>query len=358
MNKFKKRKLFTENLMWWNAEHNKRIMPWKGEKDPYKIWLSEIILQQTRVEQGLEYYQRFIKKYPKIQLLAAASGNEVFKLWEGLGYYSRCKNLIATAKIITEDYAGIFPKKYDDILDLKGIGPYTAAAISSFAFNLPYAVVDGNVLRVIARFFGIDTAIDSSEGKKQFTSLAQTLIDKASPASYNQAIMDFGATICKPQLPLCEACVFKKSCAAFKENLIKQLPVKEKKLIKKHRYFYYIIAEYKEKIYVKKRIESDIWQNLWEFILVEKTQKIPPEKFLISEDFKSLFKEIKEKKVLGVFCKQQLTHQTIEGIFIYVVCTQPFINDSYIMINKSDISNIAFPRLITNFFEKHPYFKL
>ncbi|MCY7291511.1 MAG: A/G-specific adenine glycosylase, partial [Ferruginibacter sp.] len=203
MNNSRKRKFFTENLMLWNNKYNRRTMPWKGEKDPYKIWLSEIILQQTRVEQGLEYYNRFLIKYPKVELLAVADENEVFKLWEGLGYYSRCKNLIVSARIIAFNYDGIFPNKYEDILKLKGVGPYTCAAIASFAFNLPHAVVDGNVLRVIARFFGIDTPIDSIKGKKVFNTLAQTLMDTVSPALYNQAIMDFGATICKPQLPLC-----------------------------------------------------------------------------------------------------------------------------------------------------------
>ncbi len=358
MKNTRNKQFFTNNLILWNKDYNKRVMPWKGEKDPYKIWLSEVILQQTRVEQGLEYYNKFIKAYPKVKLLAIADENEVFKLWEGLGYYSRCKNLIASARIIAFELDGIFPTAYDDILKLKGVGPYTAAAISSFAFNLPHAVVDGNVLRVISRFFGIRTAIDSTKGKKEFTELAQSLMDTTYPALYNQAIMDFGATICKPQLPLCPQCLLQPSCTAFKNDLIKELPVKEKKLEKAQRYFYYIIAEYDNKIYVKKRTDNDIWQNLWEFILIEKGEKISVENLVGSEDFKILFKENKKNIFTTIFYKQQLTHQTIEGTFIYVKCTKPFKNDEYIGVNKSNVSTLAFPRFITNFFETNDDFKL
>ena len=190
-------------------------MPWKGEKDPYKIWLSEIILQQTRVEQGLNYYHRFIKTFPDVHQLGKAPDAKVFKLWEGLGYYTRCRNLIATARYISKELNGEFPAAYDEIKALKGIGPYTAAAISSFAFNLPHAVVDGNVFRVLSRIYGIQTPIDSTEGKKYFTRLANEKLDKELPGVYNQAIMDFGAIVCKPASPLCGDCVFNKICFAF-----------------------------------------------------------------------------------------------------------------------------------------------
>ena len=195
------KKYFSKRLLHWNKIQNKRAMPWKGEKDPYKIWLSEIILQQTRVEQGWNYYNRFVSTFPNIKKLAAAPEEKVFKLWEGLGYYTRCKNLIATAKFIAKEKQGEFPNAYNEILDLKGVGPYTAAAIASFAFNLPHAVVDGNVFRVLARFFGIETATDSTTGKKLFSGLAEELLDKKLPGIYNQAIMDFGAMICKPKNP-------------------------------------------------------------------------------------------------------------------------------------------------------------
>jgi A/G-specific adenine glycosylase len=192
-------KQFTDLLMDWDQELNDRPMPWKGEKDPYKIWLSEIILQQTRVEQGWAYYEKFVTNFPTIVDLAKAKEEKVFKLWEGLGYYNRCRNLLFTARIIKDQYQGVFPKNYNDILNLKGIGSYTAAAIASFAYNLPYAVVDGNVYRVLARYAGIELPIDSNEGKKTIASLAQELIAIDQAAAYNQAIMDFGASICKPK---------------------------------------------------------------------------------------------------------------------------------------------------------------
>jgi A/G-specific adenine glycosylase len=203
------KKYFTKQLLHWNSTQNNRQMPWKGEKDPFKIWLSEIILQQTRVDQGRAYYDRFVSTFPNIKKLASASEKKVFKLWEGLGYYSRCKNLIATARFITKEKQGKFPETYEEILSLKGIGPYTAAAIASFAFNLPHAVVDGNVFRVLSRFFGIDIPVDNSNGKKIFSKLAESLLNSRQPGIYNQAIMDFGAVICKPQNPLCLSCPLK-----------------------------------------------------------------------------------------------------------------------------------------------------
>jgi A/G-specific adenine glycosylase len=215
MEKNKKNTFFTQQLLKWDKKQNSRAMPWKGEKDPYKIWLSEIILQQTRVEQGLGYYNRFIAEFPTIHDLAKAPETKVFKLWEGLGYYTRCKNIIITARYISSELKGKFPVTYNDILKLKGVGPYTAAAIASFAFNLPHAVVDGNVFRVLARYFGIDTPIDSITGKKNFTVLANELIDKKIPGKYNQALMDFGAVLCKPQQPLCDTCPLKPNCSAY-----------------------------------------------------------------------------------------------------------------------------------------------
>ena len=230
MNELRRQKQFSKRLLEWNQRNNKREMPWKGEKDPYKIWLSEIILQQTRVEQGLKYYNNFIKAFPDVQALAKTQDAKIFKLWEGLGYYSRCRNLIASARFIAKERKGKFPGTYDDIKSLKGVGPYTAAAIASFAFNLPYAVVDGNVFRVLARVFGINKPIDSAEGKTFFNELATELLDKKQPGLYNQAIMDFGAVVCKPALPLCTKCIIKKNCFAFLNNKVNELPVKEKKI--------------------------------------------------------------------------------------------------------------------------------
>ena len=248
---------FSHFLLKWNKKLNDRQMPWKGEKDPYKIWLSEIILQQTRVDQGLNYYNKFIEKYPSVQLLAAAPDNEVYKLWEGLGYYNRCKNLLETARFISVKQDGEFPDKYENILSLKGVGTYTAAAISSFAFNLPHAVVDGNVFRVLARIFGIKKAIDASEGKKYFAKLASELLHKKLPGIYNQALMDFGAVVCKPVNPNCKKCVFKNNCYAFQNDMIRELPFKDKKIKVRNRWFYYIILEYRKKVYIKQRTSDD-----------------------------------------------------------------------------------------------------
>ncbi|MCU0351219.1 MAG: A/G-specific adenine glycosylase [Flavobacterium sp.] len=227
---------FTSSLMYWHGTLNLRTMPWKGIKDPYKIWLSEIILQQTRVDQGMSYYEKFVANYPTIQDLATAKDEDVFKLWEGLGYYNRCTNLLFTARKVVTEFKGVFPTTYDELLTLKGVGPYTAAAIASFAYNLPYAVVDGNVFRVLARFFGIDTATDSTTGKQLFTQLANEVLDKVEPAKFNQAIMDFGATVCKPALPNCSSCTLQTKCTAYKKGLVNQLPIKEKVLTKKNRF--------------------------------------------------------------------------------------------------------------------------
>jgi A/G-specific adenine glycosylase len=355
MKKIEKNTFFQKNILLWHKNDNKRLMPWKEEKDPYKIWLSEIILQQTRVEQGLAYYNKFIIKYPSINDLALAPEQEVFKMWEGLGYYSRCKNLIATARFISFELKGIFPNEYENILQLKGVGPYTAAAIASFAYNLPNAVVDGNVLRVLARFFGDHTPIDSTIGKKQFHTLAHQLLGKATPALYNQAIMDFGATVCKPQLPICVSCVLKKECIAFKKSTVKELPIKEKKIIKTQRFFYYIIATFNNKIYVRKRTEKDVWQNLWEFILVEENKKISVDDFMTSSKYTSIISEKNVLKKVSSFYKQQLTHQTIEGVFIHIELNAAFKNNQFIAVDKKQMNTLAFPRLITNYFEKTAY---
>lgn len=345
----KKEAYFTTHLLQWNKEKNRRQMPWKGEKDPYKIWLSEIILQQTRVEQGLAYYNRFIKKYPTINKLAAAPEINVFKLWEGLGYYTRCKNLIYTAKFISHDLNGKFPETYESILKLKGIGPYTASAISSFAYNLPYAVVDGNVMRVLSRFFGINTPIDSDEGKKKFTLLANELINKKWPALYNQAIMDFGATVCKPQLPLCSTCYLQAECTAFKKNSVKEYPFKKGKMIKRNRWFYYIIAEYRGCVYIRKRIQKDIWQNLHEFILIEKDTMVKPASILASKQFMKIAgKKFKLVNISAVI-KQQLTHQTIYGCFIHILLDKKSLLKDYELIEKPGIEQLAFPKLITTY---------
>lgn len=254
--------------MYWHTSHL-RPMPWKGERDPYKIWLSEIILQQTRVEQGLPYYEKFIAAYPTVSHLADASQDEVLKNWEGLGYYSRARNMHATAKYIAGELAGRFPDTYAGIRALKGVGDYTAAAIAAFAYDLPHAVLDGNVYRVLARFFGIGTSIDTPAAKKEFSALAATLLDTARPGAYNQAIMDFGATHCTPRQPACATCPLQKHCVAFKTGQVSELPVKSKAAEKKDRFFAYAVFYHGDHTWVRQRAGKDIWQNLYEFPLLE-----------------------------------------------------------------------------------------
>ena len=352
----KKELFFTHRLLRWDKEENLREMPWKGEKDPYRIWLSEIILQQTRVEQGLAYYNKFIKKYPAINNLAHAPEKDVFKLWEGLGYYSRCKNLIATAKYISLELKGKFPSDYESILQQRGIGPYTAAAIASFAFNLPHAVVDGNVMRVLARFFGIATAIDSHEGKKSFVELAGTLLKKDAAAVYNQAIMDFGATVCKPRLPLCSQCILADKCIAYIQGAVNEYPVKSKKLTKKHRWFYYLLAENNGGFLVRKRETKDIWQNLHEFFLLEAGMQLSLEEIIALPEFKKVAGEKAALIHVSKTYKQQLTHQTIHGSFVHIKLKNRVHAEGYISHTKAAFFKLAFPKFITAYFKERPDF--
>jgi len=345
--------VFTGKLMKWNRVSNDRPMPWRGEKDPYKIWLSEIILQQTRVEQGWKYYQTFIRKFPTIFHLANAPEKKVYKLWEGLGYYTRCKNLIETAHTIATGLNGVFPDNYEEIKKLKGVGPYTAAAISSFAFNEPRAVVDGNVQRVIARYFGITTPIDTIQGKKFYQDLANQLLDRRNPGVYNQAIMDFGATICKPQNPLCSQCVQRKECQAFNKDFIHKVPIKQKSLQRKTRWMYYFLIEIEDKIYVRKRIEEDIWQHLHEFVLLEASSPI-----ITSFDTHPFLKKIFQRENYSINFvskphKQQLTHQNIYGQFICLHAKKKLLTlNTYRLIKKVNLHEYAFPRFINRFLDE------
>jgi A/G-specific adenine glycosylase len=344
---------FTRILMDWNRRKNTREMPWKGEKDPYRIWLSEIILQQTRVEQGWNYYNNFISKYPGIAKLAAAPDQEVFKLWEGLGYYNRCRNLLFTARQIQKERKGSFPDTYEDILALKGVGPYTAAAISSFAFNLPHAVVDGNVFRVLARFYGVSEPIDTTRGKQVFTELAEQALDKKRPGLYNQAIMDFGAVVCKPVAPACRICPLQPHCRAYAEGTVNQLPVKEKNLQRKTRWFYYFLFEVKGKVCVHQRAAKDIWQGLFEFYLFEAPEQL-------RWDEQAVHNWLEEQmgipgggtvKIAPVSV-QQLTHQQIKGQFIRVSLQQrPAFLKKYQWQPVPALRELPFPKFITQHLE-------
>lgn len=343
---------FTEQLLDWNLHHNSRTMPWKGIKDPYRIWLSEIILQQTRVEQGLPYYERFITAYPTIKDLAEARDEAVFRLWQGLGYYARCKNMLAAARQIVQEFGGRFPDTYEQIQTLKGIGPYTAAAIASFAFNSHHAVLDGNVFRVLSRYFGIDTPVDSTAGKKEFAALAQELLPPGKSAIYNQSIMDFGAGICKPQQPGCRQCPLEKKCVAHRQQIVALLPVKSKKLVIRKRYFYYIVLDYKGNVFIRKRTGNDIWQNLHEFILLETPAPMNAQELQASPAFRQLMQGV-TYTVQGISpaFKQQLTHQTIHSQFLMISASKkPAIAD-YIAVPEARLDNYAFPKTITDFLQ-------
>lgn len=335
-------------------------MPWKGEKNPYKIWLSEIILQQTRVEQGWAYYERFIERFPRVEDLAAARDEEAFKLWEGLGYYNRCKNLLFTARYITKNYDGRFPDNYPEILALKGVGPYTAAAIASFAFNLPYAVLDGNVFRVLSRVFGIDTPTDSSEGQTLFAELAQEVLDPAQAGKFNQAIMDFGATVCKPLAPLCAGCPMHHFCEAYRHGRVNSLPVKQKILQKKTRWFSWFELRVSDKVFVRKRGSRDIWENLHEFYLVE----TPAQPHWNKEELASWLKNQLgvtryEVRDTSAVISQQLTHQTIKAQVITLEL--PKVPESLRegdWLTSDAISKLAFPKLLSQWLGSGGIFKL
>lgn len=260
---------FSNLLIQWYLQ-NQRDLPWRNSKNPYKVWLSEIILQQTRVAQGLPYFESFLNAFPTIFDLANASEQEVLKLWQGLGYYSRARNLHSTAKMIVEECNGEFPNTFDGLKKLKGVGDYTAAAIGSFCFNIPVPVVDGNVYRVLSRYYGIQTDIASSKAFKEFFDLSKSLIDENQPDIYNQAIMEFGALYCVPQNPNCEACIFSSSCVAKQKSLVKELPLKSKKVKVKNRYFHYLIFKDSQNHFkINQRLKKDIWQHLYEFDLIE-----------------------------------------------------------------------------------------
>lgn len=270
---------FSKIITLWYS-NNKRDLPWRQTRDPYYIWLSEIILQQTQVKQGLPYYEAFKSEFPNVDTLAHAEEDKVLKLWQGLGYYSRARNLHTTAKYIAKDLNGKFPDNYKDLLKLKGVGDYTASAIASICFNEPTAVVDGNVYRVLSRYFGIDTPINVSKGIKEFKHLAQELIDKKHPAEFNQAIMEFGAVQCRPKNPDCTVCPFKNSCMAFGKNRISELPVKIKAAKVKKKYFNFLVfMSGDEKTILEQRKGKGIWQNLFQFPLIETEKGLSPKAF-------------------------------------------------------------------------------
>ena len=341
---------FSQQILEWYGK-NKRSLPWRKSKNPYKIWLSEIILQQTKVAQGLPFYNKFILAFPTIKHLANATENEVLNLWQGLGYYSRARNMHFTAKEIAEKYNGIFPNDYEIILKLKGIGTYTSAAISSFAFNLPFAVVDGNVIRLLSRYFGISTAFDSSKGKKEFQLLAQKLLIVETAAENNQAIMEFGALQCIPKSPNCSICPLQNSCFAFNHNLLADFPKKKKKIKIRKRYFEFLIISENEKILIQKR-ETGIWKGLYQFPLIENEEEKSETEICNSKDWENLFKEGYLNIInISPRIKHQLTHQTIFAQFWHIDAKITTIKNT-ISIQKKDLKNYPIPKLLEKYLEK------
>jgi A/G-specific adenine glycosylase len=345
-------------IEWYNQ--NKRQLPWRETDDPYKIWLSEIIMQQTRINQGLAYYNRLSSHFPTIRKLAEASEVEVLKLWQGLGYYSRARNLHFAAKTIVEKFNGHFPQSYTDIISLKGIGPYTAAAITSIAFNQPFPVVDGNVTRVISRWFAITEAVNSSFGKRKIETAVKELIVGHSPGTFNQAIMEFGALYCKPKNPECGFCIFSISCLAFQKGLVAKVPVKLKSHPQKKRFFNYLFItdgdEGRPFVYLNKRTEGDIWQGLYDFPLIETEKETDVDNLMNGNAWKEIFKESKPviTRVSRGF-KHQLTHQQIFAKFIKVNIqenlTQPLI--SFVRVELKNVEKYPIPRLIELYLNKN-----
>ena len=336
-----------EIILWYNQ--NKRDLPWRTTSSPYKIWLSEIILQQTRVNQGLPYYYNFLEKFPAIEDLAAAEEQEVLKLWQGLGYYSRARNMHKAAKQIAFDLKGEFPTNKKKLLDLKGVGEYTASAIASFCFNEAAAVVDGNVYRVISRFFGLDTPIDSTEGKKMFNAIAHEQLNSEQPALHNQAIMEFGALQCIPKKPQCINCPLQHECYALKNKLVDKLPKKSKKIKQKSRFFYYLDLRYDSLTYLIKRGKKDIWENLYEFPMIETNTETEIDEVLNSDAFNSYgFQGVIIEEVLKLK-NHKLSHQVLHPNIIRLRLTAPPKNSKFITINKDKIHLYPTHRLMENY---------
>jgi A/G-specific adenine glycosylase len=338
----------SKKLIVWYLQ-NKRDLPWRNTNNPYHIWLSEIMLQQTRVLQGLPYYLKFIEAYPKVEDLASAPEDEVLKLWQGLGYYSRARNLHATAKMVAKEMDGIFPNNYKDLLKLKGVGDYTASAIASISFNQPEAVVDGNVYRVLSRFFGISTPINSTAGQKEFKQLAQELIDKEQPGTFNQAIMEFGARYCVPQNPDCENCIFNDSCVAFQQKKVAQLPVKIKSKPVKQRFFnYLVILSENERTVLQQRNGKGIWHKLYEFPLIETSKEIEVSELQKIPQFQDFSEKINIRNI-SLYNQEavvhKLSHQHLNTRF-WIIET---LDETESSVPISEIESYAVPVLIANF---------
>lgn len=345
-------KIRTILIDWYNI--NKRELPWRQTADPYKIWVSEIILQQTRVNQGFDYYLRFVERFPDIKSLAESDEQEVLKYWQGLGYYSRARNLHKAARIIQNNFNGVFPSNYDDIISLPGIGEYTASAVSSFAFNLPYATVDGNIFRVLSRLTSKDIPIDTTVGKRFFREIAQQLLDKKSPGLHNQAIMEFGALQCTPKSPNCSECPLSLYCEAYKLNLVELLPIKQGKTKVSNRYFNYLFIKNGDSTYLQKRTGKDIWKNLYELPLIETKEAVELENLLKSKEFVRMFDGV-EINIDGNGTKKKhiLSHRIIYASFYTInINAENEYLANFLKIPISELKSYPISRLTEIFLEE------
>ncbi len=341
-------------IRWY--DQNKRDLPWRDTSDPYKIWISEVILQQTRVTQGIDYYYKFLAKFPDVISLAQEHEDEVLKIWQGLGYYSRARNMRFAAGQIMNEFNGKFPDNYFDMRKLKGVGEYTASAICSIAFNLPYPVVDGNVMRVLSRFFGIAVPVDTTDGYKQISFFAAEILDNKQAGLQNQALMEFGALKCVPVSPACNTCPINENCFAYQNNLVKLLPVKSKKIQLKHRFFNYLLIKLGNDIFINKRADEDIWKNLYEFPLIETDKLLSKEELAETDIFQNLIKgiglvEIKD----NIFsARHVLTHQIINArLFTVNISNKNIQLENFIQIKEYEIQSYPVSRLVEKLFEKN-----
>jgi A/G-specific adenine glycosylase len=354
--------IFSQVLVEWYAA-NKRMLPWRETVNPYYIWVSEVILQQTRVAQGIDYYLRFINTFPTVFDLAEADIDKVLKVWQGLGYYTRARNMHVTAKEIVEKHNGLFPRTYKDLIKLKGVGDYTASAVAAFAFGESVAAVDGNVYRIFARLFGVDTPIDTQRGKQELKTIADDMLDKEHPGVYNQAIMDFGGTVCTPKKPCCLSCPVMELCSAFRNRKVEQYPVKSKKVKQTERFFTYVIPQKGGQTYITKRVKNDIWKALYEFPLIETERQLEVEEIVKTEDWLRLF-EGKQVDVLYYSApkKYVLSHQRIFTRFVVVGIGEEsqLLKENFSAIELGEINNYSTSRLIEGFLAAEPvekYFK-
>jgi A/G-specific adenine glycosylase len=350
---------FTKTIIQWYAK-NKRELPWRETSNPYHIWVSEVILQQTRVAQGISYYFQFLKEFPSIINLANAPEDEVLKVWQGLGYYTRARNMQKAAKWLVANSNAQLPSEYDELLKIPGLGPYSAGAIASFAFGKPVPAIDGNVYRIISRVFGVFASPLNASGQKEFRGIVIDLMPNEDPATFNQALLDFGALQCAPKGPSCTICPFSSICYAYRNNLVGSLPVKAKKLKVRDRFFTYVIIKKGQYVYIAKRKERDIWHSLYQFPLIETSSPIPFDQLINSAEWKKIVgKGAVYIHSISPAVTHKLSHQTLSIQFIMVNINKPsaYLKKNFIMVTTENIGKYSVPVVIDNFVAAEPFAK-